>query len=456
MAKPYREGDTWSFRLRVQGQDIYRCGFKTSAEATKTQEEVRSELCHKDKAAGRGPFNTTLAQAFSQYAKERLPFLKGAPADSIRINRYLRAMAMPIIKLKRISAPSDAANVYWDVQFKEEGNRIIPNSLKAHRANQASTSQASDDIRRQLAGLAMAEVTTTLVQKFISTLATQGYGSNTIALERAELRRVFNHARDRWHWTRPARNPASSLDMPNKKIKRNKLISNSQWEKMAAALCDGGNDYAPYLFCLMLETAMRSCEPLTYARWEHIDWSRRVLALPDAKAGEREVPLGPGAIVILAKLMDMEIAKAAKKKRAWNNEGPLFPTTYEAVKKAWKVAREACGFGDIRMHDLRHTSTTRYALQLKGDLPKIMAITGHKTTTMAIEYTHITADNVVAELHGEELPIESAPAGYMTQCAKPVIDALDENTTPFQPPLPPSQLSPPSNIVFGRFGRRAA
>jgi len=72
MAKPYREGLGWSFRLRMRGQDVYRSGYPTEAAAVKAQAELRVELGQGGKASGQGPFQTSLAAAFLKYAEERL------------------------------------------------------------------------------------------------------------------------------------------------------------------------------------------------------------------------------------------------------------------------------------------------------------------------------------------------------------------------------------------------
>lgn len=82
------------------------------------------------------------------------------------------------------------------------------------------------------------------------------------------------------------------------------------------------------------------------------------------------MPLGPGAISLLRQ---MEANAKAKRGAPWSINDKIFPTTYEAVKKAWIVARDICNrgdtpIGDLRMHDLRHTSATRYALYSKGVL----------------------------------------------------------------------------------------
>lgn len=47
MAKPYKEGSGWAFRLRVDGQDIYRSGFETrEAAQTAANSLVRAAHPH--------------------------------------------------------------------------------------------------------------------------------------------------------------------------------------------------------------------------------------------------------------------------------------------------------------------------------------------------------------------------------------------------------------------------
>lgn len=44
MAKPYKEGKGWAYRLRVAGEDIYRAGFRSEALARAHMEKVKVEL----------------------------------------------------------------------------------------------------------------------------------------------------------------------------------------------------------------------------------------------------------------------------------------------------------------------------------------------------------------------------------------------------------------------------
>ncbi|PLC48035.1 hypothetical protein CR159_20325 [Pollutimonas subterranea] len=430
MAKPFIEGCGWAFRLRTQGQDIYRGGYPSEAAARKAQAAIVAELEQSGKTAGLGPHATTLAMAFSDYARQRLPALKGAKTDVNRINRYLRASGLP---LARVARPHNYeigqnAGCHWVVSFQPPGEQRIVPSLTAHRHAQAARTARTNQVRDRLARTRMADVRPIDVQQLIDAMIADGYGAATIDHERAELRRLFSYARKTWQWSRPAVNPASPVKAPPVDNARTRVLTNAEWERVSAALAAYDNPYVIPLLCLMLETAMRSCEPLTYACWGDVNWSRRVLQLGDGKTGKRDVPLSPDAILVLEQLAQRQASCAP--------QAPIFPTSYEAIKKAWSVARLAAGVPDVQLHDLRHTSATRYALQYNGNMPVIKLITGHKTTKMAMRYVNLTADHVVHLMHGGTLGVEQMPAGY--QCS-----LLGAKTTDVTAPVAPASVALP-------------
>ncbi len=164
MAKPYKEGAGWAFRLRAGGEDLYRSGFKTKAEATRAMDEIKAELWDAPAQSGLGLHRTSLGVAFSDYARERLPYLKGASQDVRRINRYLRALTLPVVELTPVTLVKDGQRVYWDVTFVAEPVRVIPASLTAHRHRQDEGSAESDQARKRLATMMMADVTTHHIQ----------------------------------------------------------------------------------------------------------------------------------------------------------------------------------------------------------------------------------------------------------------------------------------------------
>jgi len=430
----------WAFRLRVRGQDIYRSGFATEAAASKEMEKIRAEHTDAARASGLGPYQTSLAMAFSNYAVERLPFLKGAAQDKNRINRYLRALGLPVIQLTEVEEATGGKRRYWDVSLIREDERAIPNSLRAHRAAQADRTLRSDKLRVQLAATKMADVTTHQVQTLIDAMVSEGSGSATIDHERAELRRLFSHARRVWQWRAPQGNPASDIKAPAVDNARDRVLTNDEWKEISKALARYKNPYALPIVCLMLETAMRSCEPLSYATWGDVDWTRRVLCLPDGKAGKRDVPLNPEAIALLKGLRAQAGTVTASSR--------IFPTTYEAIAKAWRVACKQAGVTGVKPHDLRHTAATRYAREFNGNLPVIMQITGHKTVKMAMRYINIKAEDVSQMMHGDDGEVGRLPAGYKVKLIGP-----EESAETAEPPGEPANHG---NVVRVNFARKAA
>lgn len=192
MAKPYKEGSGWAIRVRYKGEEIYLSGFPTAAAATKAAAAERQAIDKIGKPTRLGPHRTCLAVAFADYARERLPFLKGARQDAQRINNYLRACDLPIIDLKAVKVDTESSSVrYFDVSFVEEGDRNIPNSLQAHRADQAVKGEASAKQRKRIARMMVADVTPHHLQMFINAMKADGFAPASIGLERAELRRLL-------------------------------------------------------------------------------------------------------------------------------------------------------------------------------------------------------------------------------------------------------------------------
>ncbi len=405
MAKPYREGKGWAVRVRTKGQDIYLKGFKSEAAAEKAAEKQRVTIRESGKPARMGPQRTSLALAWLAYAKERLPSLKGARQDAQRINRYLRAVGLPVIELESAKASSASGSVaYWKVTLADEPTeRRIPNSLKQHRASQSAKSPKTDKLRAELARTPVAEITPYLVQRLIDAMGAEGLKPATIALERAELRRLFSYAQRTWLWPQPAINPATGLNMPSINNERTRIISMEEWERLETALKESGNPYAFLAVSVLLETTMRSSEPLMQARWRDVDWDNGVLVLPDAKAGGRKVPLNSAAMEALKKIQ--------QRIGTVDPEANLFPTTYEALKKAWRVACKKAGVKEAWLHDIRRTGATRYAIQFYGSLPYVQSATGHKTVSQVMRYIQITAEHVSRVMRNKPLDKRTAPAG---------------------------------------------
>ncbi|EEF25453.1 Shufflon-specific DNA recombinase, putative [Ricinus communis] len=406
-------------------------------------QQIRAELQQTDKASGQGPFQTSLGVALTDYGRQRLPYLKGARQEAQRINQYLRAIGLPIFKVEEISEPvTDVRNKglrHFNVTLVAEKERTIRNSLKQHRQQQDAQRAEADRVRKRLSATPVAEITMRQMQALMDAMVDAGVAPATIQLERALLRHFFNHARKQWQWTRPHQNPAGEgLTLPTVDNKRDQVLTQRDWERLHVHLKDYCNPYAYPLVMLLLESAMRIGEPLVHTSWGDVDWERNILRLGDAKAGQRNVPLSPHAVRILRGLQAQdEASKPADR---------IFKTTYEAIKKAWADSCKKAGISDIRLHDLRHTSATRYAIEFNGNQPYLKVITGHKTDVMLNRYINIKAEHVALAMHKKEIPPELAPAGYRGSL-------FDADAEEFPEVSPAARAS---NVIRVAFGRAAA
>lgn len=402
MAKPYKEGKGWAVRVRVRGQDIYLSGYASEHAARTAAETQRLAILKTGKPAKLGPQQTSVGVAFMDYALEKLPELKGARQDAGRINCYLRACGLPVIRLHKVEQVANAGAVHWRVELVDEEARTIPKSLQSHRSRQDARGEKSTKLLQKLARMTFADVTTYAVQQLMYAMRDEHYEPPSIRLEQAQLSRLFNYARTKWSWTQPGVNPAAGVDIPKIQNGRDRVLTQTEWNAIVQELKEYDNAYALPTFALLLETAMRSSEPLRHARWGDLDWERCVLKLKDSKVGPREVPLSPGAMGILRDLYAKDGRPAPT--------ALLLPTTYEALKKAWSTARAVVAIDNVRPHDLRHTAATRYALELNGNLPILKLITGHKTDSQLMRYINLKADDAVTRLHGKPMHPGSQPA----------------------------------------------
>ncbi|GAB2901697.1 hypothetical protein GCM10027046_33440 [Uliginosibacterium flavum] len=406
--KPYKEGSAWSFRLRIQGEDIYRTGYTSLKEAQREADRLRESIVGNTKPHHKGPWQTSLGEALQLYASERLPAMKGARQDANRINKYLRACRLSTAKVIALCDPviqSAQTSLYFQVLFEAPStDRKVPASLLAHRQKQACDASHSDKIRQKIARTPVAQLQPYHLQELINAMLKDGFKPATIGLEHALLRRLFSYARKIWRWREPAQNPARGLELPQINNARSRVLTNAEWGKISQALSNSSNEMVELALTLLLETAMRVSEPLLHAAWRDVDFDRRILKLTDAKAGPREVPLSPGALEVLLKLKALQGSECTP-------ESKILPLTYETLKAAWRRAREAAEVEDVRIHDLRHTAATRFTLELNGNLPVLKVITGHKTYSQLSRYINLNAADVARLLHDRPLTEDDAPAG---------------------------------------------
>lgn len=392
MAKPYEEGSGWCIRQRYRGHDIYVSGRESAAAAQKEVSERIAAIDKGGKPQHLGPKRTSLAHAMREFGLEHLPHLKGAQQEVRRINKYLEAAGLRLLRVQRASAQS-AMHYEADLQ-PLDAQRMVPQGLVAHRRALLTKTAGSDKLRTILAHTAVAKITRLQVQRFMDALAKEGLAPATIALERALLRRFFNHARTKWSWAQPGDNPATALTLPTVDNERDRVLSYDEQVRLDAAFDEAQNPTLRHVCVLLRETAMRASEPLLHATWSCVDWESKVLKLRDSKGGKRKVPLSSAAIEALNALEPGE------------PDQPLVQVSYESLKAGFKRACKRAGITDFHLHDLRHTAATRLAKK-SGNVTLVKALTGHKTFRSVARYMNVKAEDVVEHMQKER---EQTPA----------------------------------------------
>jgi integrase len=132
---------------------------------------------------------------------------------------------------------------------------------------------------------------------------------------------------------------------------------------------------------LLLFTGCRLREILGL-RWEHVDFERHVLFLPDSKTGRKTVLLGPPALQVLAQLPRVGAFVIA---------GSDPDKARTDLKRPWSAIRRRSGLDGVRIHDLRHS----YASVGAGaglSLPVIGRLLGHTQSSTTARYAHLADD----------------------------------------------------------------
>ena len=216
--------------------------------------------------------------------------------------------------------------------------------------------------------------------------------NRTLAL----LSKMFSLA-DRWGFVPEGHpNPARDIDR-FKEQKRDRWVTPEELPRLAQAINEEPNESARFALWLYLLTGARKTELLT-ARWEHIDWTRAELKLPDTKAGRvHYLPLSGPALALLREIPRVE-------GNPFVLPGKLAGAHLVNISKPWNRVRAAAGVEDVRLHDLRRTVGSWLA-QAGNSLHLIGRVLNHSNQSTTAVYARFGEDSVRAALeqHGARI-----------------------------------------------------
>ena len=217
----------------------------------------------------------------------------------------------------------------------------------------------------------------------------------TVNRELELLRAMLNFAiQNEWL----IRNPftlAKGLISKAAEIERDRVLSFDE-EKRLLDACVGKRAHLRPLIICALDTAMRRGEMFKMV-WKDVDLIAREINIPQTNAKtekSRTVGMTPRLVEEFRKIW----------KTSPQDENGLVLGLTSTVKTSWKTACNLAQIEDFRLHDCRHTATTRM-IASGSPHTEVMKITGHTQMKTFLRYLNVTSEtaNRVANQLGDYL-----------------------------------------------------
>lgn len=198
------------------------------------------------------------------------------------------------------------------------------------------------------------------------------------------LSSMFNRAIE-WGYTDV--NPAARISY-NKEVPRDTFVTEDQAPRFLAAVMALDDIYARTAILLFLLTGRRKNELLSL-RWGDVDFASTTLRFTNFKSGRvRRLHLCRWAV---------ELLQALPRKNEW-----IFPSWGESghlkdIRKNWTRARNAAGLSGLRIHDLRHT-TSSWLAAMGNSISLSQHVMDHADVRTTQRYTHFADPSVAAAL----------------------------------------------------------
>nr|ART37116.1 D92 [uncultured bacterium] len=349
----------YTVNVMVDGQRIHRVIGRESEGTTRTQAEdfivkVRSDAKHDRLALPRG---RKVGLSFRAAAAKYLDRLRETGGKDVKAKaRRLNLHLVPFFGDTPLSKISGFDIERYKRHRQREAVILRPRGITIRRAPEKLTTAKPGTINREL----------------------------------AVLSHLFNKAIE-WGWM--DRRPAKISRFREDSGRITYLTVEQVKRLIECARQDQNAQIYPFIV-IGIETSMRKMEILSIRR-EQVDLARRVIFIPQAKAGAREQPITQH----LAEFLAGHIA-ALPPGTPW-----LFPSlaarsghTME-IRKPFRRVVAAAGLDPdhIVRHTLRHTAIT-HLVQAGVDLPTVKRISGHKTLVMVERYAHQNGEHIRAAM----------------------------------------------------------
>ncbi len=200
------------------------------------------------------------------------------------------------------------------------------------------------------------------------------------------LRAIFNFAVEEEWLIKSPFSRRKGIIPKTAEVERDRVLSFKEESDLLAACVDQRKHLKAILICA-LDTAMRRGE-IFKMRWKDIDFDSGEITIPKKNTktdAQRTVCMTPRLKSALEELKQVALPQEAPRP-----EDLVFGIT-STVKTAWDTLRNNAAITEFRLHDCRHTATTRMIASGSPHM-EVMKITGHTQLKTFLRYLNITPE----------------------------------------------------------------
>jgi integrase len=292
---------------------------------------------------------------------------------------------------------------YYVKRLKEDGGQNI-RQKRGHLANHLKPFLKTQNL---------ASITTFTIGSYKRHRAGQGGALGSINRELTTLSHLFSMAVE-WKWLKER---PCEVKKDRETAGRFTVLSDEQADDLLRGAMRDEDTYCWLFVMFGLNSGMRHAEILR-ARFDNLDIDNLRLFIPQAKAGQREQPI------------TQELADTLEREREGRDDqdGWIFPAVRPNLSikghrtrmdRSFRrsVIRAGLDPAKVTPHVMRHTAITNL-VQSGADLPTIQRISGHKTLSKVMRYTHVHGQHIDRAIKaiGRALPepSENENAGTVT------------------------------------------
>ena len=338
-------------------------------------------------------------------------------AGKVRLNRIGRADETAVSdarakahKMKQMVAeggdPKVESHRFKDVPTFGDfvAERYLPYAKTRKRSWDTDETMLRNHLLPVFAELRMNRITRSDVVAFHHVVFDKGYAAGTCNRMIVLMKFIYNCA-IRWDVLPPKSNPCDGVEPFEDHGAKERYLTSQEVRRLFDELDTNRNVQVGQVIRLLLYTGARKREILD-ARWDEIDFDRRLLTVPAARSKSKRahhIPLSDAAMELLRSLPRHEDIP-------WVFFNPKTKKPPVSIFYAWDSIRRKVGLEEVRLHDLRH-SYASFLVNAGRSLYEVQKLLGHHDPKVTMRYAHLAPQAMLdaANAVGSIIGVGAAP-----------------------------------------------